>query len=329
MSTKNLKIFVVIPTIRNLDFLKFWGNQFADCHLIVVEDNSQKTLKIGKLKFKSITHLAHDDIKKDFGEGSWIFSRKNAGIRSFGFWKAYKMGADIIITIDDDCYPTDTKFIEKHFDNLNFPFPDKWITTYPDPKWIYTRGIPYSIRGKGKVFLSHGLWSGALDLDAKTEIKLPKLLAEKQYPPLRQIIPFGYFYPMCSMNLSFRREIAVLMFFPMMGLQENSKPWPYDRFDDIWAGIFSKKIMDHLNMGVINGSPFINHKKASKPLKNLKKEENGMKINEKLWKLVDNVKLTSKTPKDCYIELARKIDFPKNAYFTKLRQAMIIWANKY
>ena len=113
----------------------------------------------------------------------------------------------------------------------------------------------------------------------------------------------------------------------MMGVDPKGKSWGYDRYDDIWAGIFSKKIMDHLNLGVVNGSPFIDHKKASIIRHNRTKEMNGMKINEILWRCVQKVKLTGRTPKSCYIELAKKTNFPKESYFKKLREAMIIWAN--
>ena len=320
------KIYLVIPTIRNLNFLKSWSDKLSDCHLIVVEDNDEKTVKIPNNKFKSVSHYTHSDIDKDFGKNSWIISRKNAGIRSYGFWKAYKNGADIIITIDDDCYPEDNDFVKRHTDNLSLKAPHKWYKTYPNSKWMYTRGFPYSIRGGAPVVLSHGLWSGALDLDAKTEIKLPKLLNEKSYPTLVEFIPENYFYPMCSMNLAFRAEIAPMMFFPMMGFNPEGKSWGFDRYDDIWAGIFSKKIMDHLGLGVVSGSPFIKHKKASLVHHNHIKEIKGMKVNEDLWKRVESVKLTKKTPKDCYIELARKVDFPKTEYFKKLKRAMVIWA---
>jgi len=320
-------IFIVIPTIRNLDFLKEWRNEFVNCHLVVVEDNREKTVNSKNLKFASVTHFCHQDVEKDFNKDSWIFSRKNASIRSYGFWKAYQLGAEVTITLDDDCYPGESNLVEKHLDNLNLKLPINWVTTYPDPKWMYTRGFPYSNREKYPVMVSHGLWSGALDLDAKTEIKLPRILREKTYPPIRQIIPFNYFYPMCSMNLAFKRKVTPLMFFPTMGQKPDGSSWPYNRYDDIWAGLFSKKIMDHLDLGVINGSPFVEHKKASKPKNNYQNELAGMKMNEILWKRVSEVKLTKKTPKTCYIELAEKIKFPNNEYFRQLKKAMIIWAN--
>ena len=326
MSNKILKIFLVIPTIRDLRFLKSWKNKFSQCHLIVIEDKNDCDVEVSSQKFASVNIYTRSDIKKEFGSNSWIFSRKNAGIRTYGFYKAHKLGADIIITIDDDCYPTGDDLVQGHLDNLNFKAPEKWINTYPNPSWIYTRGIPYKVRDKVKICISHGLWSGALDLDGRVESKLPKLLEEKKYPPIRQIIPFNYYYPMCSMNLAFSREITPIMFFPMMGKKPDGTPWSYDRYDDIWAGIFSKKIMDHLGLGVVNGSPFVNHKKVSKARENHKKELTGASINEKLWKLVDEVKLTKDTPKDCYIELAKKIKFPDNKYFIQLKKAMLIWA---
>lgn len=327
MTEVGTKIYLVIPTIRDLNFLKSWRNRLSNCHLIVVEDGENSHIKIPNNDFLSISHYSRKNIEEDLGKNGWIISRQNAGIRSYGFWKAYQAGADVIITLDDDCYPTEDNFVDGHLDNLNFRVPGKWINTYPNPKWMFTRGMPYKNRNKIKTSVSHGLWSGALDLDGITEVKLKKLLSEAKYPAIRQIIPFGYFYPMCSMNLAFTRDVTPLMFFPMMGKNPDGKDWPYDRFDDIWAGIFSKKIMDHLNLGVISGSPFVDHKKASQPKENHKKEISGLKINENLWKLVDRVDLAGKTPKSCYVELAKKIEFPKNEYFEKLRKAMIIWAN--
>jgi hypothetical protein len=327
MNQEKTKIFLVIPTIRDLLFLKNWKSEFKDCHLLIVEDFAKPTIKVPVKGFKSISRFTWEDIDRDFGKNSWVFSRHNSGIRSYGFWKAYKMGADVIITLDDDCYPTSDSFVEGHLSNLSFKLPDSWVNTYPSSKWMYTRGFPYSGRNKYKTFLSHGIWSGALDLDGITETKLPTLLKEKKYPSIRHIIPFGNYYSMCSMNLAFKREVVPILFFPMMGMMPNGKSWPYDRFDDIWAGIFSKKIMDHLEMGVVNGSPIVEHRKASKPKTNLLKESTGMKINEIIWKKVDEVNLTKNNPKDCYIELANKTDFPKNNYFKKLKEAMLIWAN--
>lgn len=317
---------LVIPTIRSLDFLRQWQGRLNSCHLIVVEDHKEKQIETPKEAFRSVKHFSWGDIRRDFGNNEWIFSRQNAGIRSYGFWKAYSLGADIIITLDDDCYPVDKDFVEQHIANLSCGAPEKWINTYPHRDFLFTRGIPYRIRDKYPVVVSHGLWTNKIDLDAKTQLKIGDINMPS-YPSMIQFIPKNVYFPMCSMNLAFRRELTALMYFPLMGFDPDGKPWGYDRFDDIWAGIFAKKICDHLGLAVVNGSPFVEHRKASDPHKNLVKEKAGLATNETLWTLVDAVVLTKKTPAACYRELAQKIRFPRERYFEKLREAMIVWAN--
>lgn len=327
MNVKGRKqtIFLVVPTIRSLDFLSAWDGLLDECHLIVIEDNPIKQIHVPKEGFKKAYHCSWEDIKKDLGKDEWIFSRRNAGIRCYGFWKAYQLGADIIITLDDDCYPVDKDFVARHKTNLSLRAPEKWSTTFPHPDFLYTRGFPYEARNKFPVVISHGLWSNKMDLDARTQIHYPDVNTPP-YPSIISFIPRGQLFPMSSMNLAFKREVVPLMFFPLMGSDPNGNSWGYDRFDDIWAGIFAKKICDHLGFGVVSGSPFVEHKKASDVQKNLEKEKAGLAVNETLWKEVDKVILTRDTPALCYEELIQKTQFPGGRYFNKLREAMMIWA---
>lgn len=318
-------IALVIPTIRNLSFLSEWKSILLSCHLIIVEDHDRKLIETPKQKFQRISHYCWQDIRKDFGKDEWIFSRQNAGIRSYGFWKAWKNGADIIITLDDDCYPVDADFFKRHIDNLSCHAPYNWTPTFPHPDFVYTRGFPYKVRSGDPVMVSHGLWTNHIDLDGITQKKFPNRTFPP-YPPFRTFIPKNFYFSMCSMNLAFRKEVTPLMYFPLMGNDPHGVPWGYDRFDDIWAGIFAKKIMDHLGYVVINGSPFVEHRKASDPNVNIQKEKTGLPVNETLWQWVDAVKLTRQTPVLCYQELAKKILFPHTRYFRKLRQAMLIWS---
>jgi hypothetical protein len=321
-----MKVFLVIPTVRDLSFLNEWGERLKDCHIVIVEDRTIKNVRVPKKQYQSISHYSWEDIARDFGSNEWIFSRKNAGIRCYGFWKAYEAGADIIVTIDDDCYPTDDPFVETHIANLSLKAPGGWVPTYPHRDFVFTRGIPYSVRGKYPVVVSHGLWTNKIDLDAKTQLRHPDIDLPA-YPSVLTFVPRGYFFPMCSMNLAFRREVTPLMYFPLMGEDAHGQRWGYDRFDDIWAGIFAKKILDHLGLSVANGSPFVEHRKASDAQKNLQKERRGTAVNEDLWRRVSEVKFTQATIVGCYRELAQKIAFPSIPYFTKLRQAMVLWAN--
>lgn len=319
-----VKVFLVIPTIRNLDFLQEWKEQFSDVEIVVCEDHPKKEIQMPKVG-KKVYHYSWKEIDQDLGKNGWIIPRRVSGIRNYGFIKAYQMGADVIITIDDDCYPVKNhKLIKQHILNLSLNAPEKWTNTYPDIRHMYTRGMPYLNRKEQQVVISHGLWTNVLDFDAPTHLQKLDFKAELAEHFL-QIIPNGAYYPMCSMNLAFRREVTSLMYFPLMGEDKKENKWGYDRFDDIWAGIFSKKILDHLGLGVVNGAPFVEHKKASNVFSNLKKEAAGIEVNESLWKSVDSVKLTKKTAISAYQELINKVDFPNEDYFFKLKEAVLIW----
>lgn len=318
------KVYIVIPTIRNLDFLTDWKNQFKNISLIVCEDKPQKSVSVPKIGQKTY-HYSWQEIDEDLGKDSWIIPRRVSAIRNYGFLKAYQKGADIIITLDDDCYPVPNhNLVKLHLQNLSLEVPQKWTNTYPDARHMYTRGMPYLNRKQSPVMLSHGLWTNVLDFDGPTYLQKIDFRA-KFAEHFLQIISQGAYYPMCSMNLAFNREITPLMYFPLMGQDKEGHKWGYNRFDDIWAGIFSKKIMDHLGYGVVNGAPFVKHRKASDPFNNLIKEAGGIKQNEDLWKLVDQVNLESKNIKNSYKELVTKIDWTKEEYFEKLSQAILIW----
>lgn len=319
-----MKVFVVVPTIRNLSFLSEWGKQFSSSTLIIVEDHEKKEIKPPCSVFKDIFHYAWDDIRSEFGSNEWIFPRRNAGIRSYGFWKAYEKGADVIITLDDDCYPAESEFVQKHLSNLAWRAPEFWSPTFPHPSYMYTRGFPYSVRNKKRVVISHGLWSNKMDMDAKTQLAIGEVNIPA-YPPIRQPVPAGHYFPMSSMNLAFTRDMVPLMYFPLMGTNPDGKPWGYDRYDDIWAGVFAKKIIDHLGLAAVNGSPFVEHRKASDPQVNLRKERKGMKTSETLWQVVDRLQLRANTPVRCYRELALGLQKLNQDYFKDLSNAMLTW----
>lgn len=329
MKSNKPLVAIVIPTIRSLDFLDDWQSQFIsspdyDIEIIICEDHPKKEIPTPKLDVK-ISHFSWKEIDADLGKNSWIIPRKVSAIRNYGFIKAVQNKADAVITLDDDCYPIKNHhLIKDHLRNLSLSLPARWINTYPDDRHLYTRGVPYLIRQEMPVKLSHGLWNHVLDHDGPTQLQHLSFKAEFAEHMIYGI-PSNAYFPMCSMNLAFSTEITALMYFPLMGEDNQGKSWGYNRFDDIWAGIFAKKVLDHLRYGVINGAPFIRHKKASDPFKNLQKEATGIEMNEEIWKLVDEVKLTKSNPADCYIELAKKIKFPKTEYFKKLPAAMVIW----
>ena len=69
----------------------------------------------------------------------WIISRGDSAIRSYGFWKAWSIGADYIFTLDDDCFPVDRDHVTRHLDNLEAT--PAWHSTVDG---LRVRGLPYS-----------------------------------------------------------------------------------------------------------------------------------------------------------------------------------------
>lgn len=310
-------VTIVVPTIRRAniaEFLAAWRDEFAGHRVIVMEDNPEPTFDLGD---SSIVHLSWKDIDSELAEWSWIIPRRTDCVRSFGYFKAVQLGTDVIVTLDDDCFPIAPGFIEKHVRNLfDTSSEDAWVSTGTG---VIPRGVPYLSRKRSqKVGISHGLWTNVPDYDACTQLVIGR--GEGRFEPVHQSIPVGKYYPMCGMNLAWRAELTPAMYFLLMG-----REWPFDRFGDIWAGVFSKKICDHLGMGVVSGDPMIEHRRASNVWANLQKEAPGLPFNEQLWSAVDSIVLTETTVAGCYAQLARDLSI-EGDYWTRLRDAMSVWA---
>ena len=312
-----MRSIVVIPTIRDLSFLDEWREQFEDLDIffIVCEDRDKITLKIPN-GFEGIVY-SHKEIEKELGKNFWIIPFGTSAIRSFGFWKAWQKKPDMIVSLDDDCYPDQADYLFQHSQLLNSYVTLDWVKTAN----MFTRGFPYSIREKAEVVINHGLWSFIPDLDAPTQLLNPDVRFKPVYKS--HIIPRGNYYAHCGMNFVFKTKVTPLMYF---GLQGPS--WPFDRMDDIWAGIIAKKIIDHLGYAVTSGKPSVEHRKQSNVFKNLKKETPGIIVNEYFWKNIDSIKLTSDNLIDCYMEIAEKMNIKdeNQQYWSKLKEAMLIWA---
>ncbi len=310
-----MKIYIVVPTIRENsinDFLAAWEKQFKDYTIIVIEDNPQKSFNINK---PNVIHFAWEDIDNELKDNSWIIPRRTDCIRSYGYYKAYKLGADVIITLDDDCFPLDDDFVKTHVSKLVRGNENAWESTLEN---IKPRGVPYlNLNRSNECLLNHGLWEGIADYDAITQLNLSRLDLKPEWED--KTIPRGKYFPMCGMNLSWKRELTFAMYFMLMG-----KDYEYDRFGDIWSGIIVKKILDHLNFAVNSGTPAIMHKRASDVWQNLRKELPGLKVNEIFWQAIDKIVLTKTTIKDCYLQIAEKLDL-EGEYFKKLKVAMKTW----
>lgn len=344
------EVALVVPSIREnclSDFIQAWRptGLFERVQLFVMEDNPQKTFDVKSYGNEDIIHYCWEDIHKDLGGDSWIIPRRSDTVRSYAYLKAYQYGYPFIMTLDDDCYP------EPGFEYLD-EMHKKYLTGRP--YWFNTlnrvkpRGIPFNNVGDSRpVYVNHGLWTEVLDYDAPTQLAAP---TEEEFSYDNRIVPQNSFFPFCGMNAMWRREATVLMYHLLQGSMMDvsmdvsmvPEKLPFDRFGDIWCGLFMKVCADILGWNVSTGTPYIKHKRASNPFTNLRKEANGIEVNESLWEHLLAIKSKMlndgviKHPVELYAQLGKEIGTlaahvytEYSTYFYDLSDAMYIWASKF
>lgn len=260
------KIACIVPTIREAyfkEFLKKWDNLFRQHEVSVVPVYDGEIPKLGGIESTA---------EELMGEYADLIYNYNSGVRNLGVAYVYKEMPEIeyFLTLDDDVFPNDNDPIQEHLDALNKKVPVSWLSTASE----YMRGFPYAVREESEVVLSHGVWEGVKDWDAATQLTH----GNREVDFYRGPIPKGIYYPMCSMNLMWKRKATPYMYMAPMGPRAG-----LDRFEDIWCGIESKRQFDKKGWAVISGMATCYHSRASNVFINLVKEAKGVGLNENYW----------------------------------------------
>jgi hypothetical protein len=311
---------LVVPTNsaeRLAEFLEAWAPWPWD-RIVVVQDapeidicvpDTLETVAAERLEVFSWAEI--DTMLSDPS----IISRQDSAIRSFGFWHAWASGAEIIFTLDDDCFPAGEDFVGLHRDNL-FRTP-AWQSSVPGMR---VRGLPYDNAGfLRNVHVSMGLWRGCPDIDSVMTLAGGQSAVSVTGTATR-VMPAAQYFPLSGMNLAFRREVACLMYFPPMGRGQ-----PYGRFDDIWCGIVVQRIFRHLGYSIVCGRPLIDHRRASNPFTNLVKEAPGIVANEHVWETIDAVELSGDDPRSCMEEMGTALGRSDDEYVARWGRAITAW----
>lgn len=311
---------VVVPNhLPHLNFLAEWRHELRDTPIIVVQDVGAKPDPPAGL---DVTVVDHADVEADLGGDAWIIPSQSSACRSYGYLLAWRRRPEVILTLDTDCYPDGSSWLAGHLINLRGSVMLDWVNSSPHP--VLFRGVPYGIRGTSPVALSHGLWSQVPDLDGATALHHPGL----RLPPATatDTIPRWNFWPMCAMNLAWRAELTPAMYFGLFGPE-----YGFDQYDDIWAGVLVKKILDHLGWAVVSGYPSVQHRKQSNVYVNLCKQAPGLAMNEHWWRAVRDVELSADTITGAYRQLIErlpdKIEDEPVGWTAKFKTAALAWLN--
>jgi hypothetical protein len=308
---------LVVPTNRPeslREFLSAW-EPWPWERILVIEDGPETTIEaLGP----GVEIFSWQEIEAELPDPS-IISRGDSGIRAFGFWKAWQLGAEAIFTLDDDCHPSTDDLVAGHLRNLHET--PAWESSVPG---LRVRGLPYrNLGGPLPVDVSVGLWLGHPDIDAIQSLASGANVAGSLLSEVRsRVMPSEQYFPMSGMNLAVRREAACLMYFPPMGHES-----PYRRFDDIWCGLVVQRVCRHLRRSIVCGRPMVEHKRASDPFANLAKEAPGIEANERTWETIDAVEFHGETPLECMRELGSGLRKTGNGngYLERWGQSIQVW----
>lgn len=189
---------------------------------------------------------------------------KNKGIA-----RAIREGAEIVVVLDDDCFPeagqTIDSLIAAHVAALQ-PQPVRMFESVTEPA---SRGTPYFNHTLTMpVAASMGFWSHVGDYDAPAQ-----LVRGATHPMVfRKKTVFGKYFPLCGMNLAFR-----------------ASEWPWcqfinvQRFDDIWQGFLWQKSAYSRGLCFNLAGPIVKHSRQSNVWANLRDEAVNLERNETIW----------------------------------------------
>jgi hypothetical protein len=190
---------------------------------------------------------------------------KNRGIAA-----ARELGAEVVVVLDDDCYPDGglsslEELAELHAAALA-PQRVRMFEVVTDPP---SRGTPYgNLTVEMPVAASMGFWSGIGDYCAVRQLATGAPPMEHRTAPV-----FGRYFPLCGMNLAFRPA--------------EWSPWcnfiDVPRFDDIWMGwLWQREAYRRKHCFNLAG-PVVRHARQSNPWRNLAVEARHLQANETLW----------------------------------------------
>jgi hypothetical protein len=335
-----LKVDFVIPSIGKLDNFKSFINSIEDCkyELLIIDEGDpavrEKNIKIlGNVPHRFYGPKERNEwFKTRFGVKSKKFAKvipeKCHAETSFGFLVCFEEKPDMVIELDDDVRMLNEHQIYSHLNNLCknncsvVSAKGKWYNTIENlslttENTLYPRGYPYHSDTRVKEYswtnkesscvLNMGMWIGTPDLDALTLTYKGcidgKMNLQGECKRKKVVVAKGTYFPICSMNTAFKPEIIPAFY------QLYMKVMGIDRFDDIWSGVFLKKIADHIGDSISLGHPLVYHDKTPRNVfEDLKKELEGIIINEKLWKVLDKIDLEGKTYWDAYKDLIEGLE---------------------
>lgn len=214
--------------------------------------------------------------------------------RNIGFIEAYKLGAEVVASVDDDNIPYENwgenvivgqEWTVPLYTSHSLAFDPLQLTNHPE---LWHRGYPLELIQTSKVVTYEGgkyikilfqvdLWDGDPDVDAVCRLQLkPKDLKLELRAPFGQMFSTLEYAPFNSQNTFIAREaLPYYMVLPYVG-----------RMDDIWGGYIVQYL---LNTRPVFMPPTVKQERnAQSVYKNLEDEVLGYTTTLKLLQDIEN-----------------------------------------
>ncbi len=273
--------------------------------------------------------------------------------RNIGYLMAVEKGADILVAVDDDNFVSKDDWYDGHrlvgsrgrFRTVacsNGWFNPCGLMDYEPERTIYARGYPYHKRWdhsrqtytteEGRVVLNGGLWLNDPDVDSLTRLTEP--VRAVRVNEERVMLARGVLSPINTQNTAFHRDIVPAFYFVPVG--DPVGGLPVERYGDIWAGYFAKKLIDHLDDRITFGLPACDHRRnVHRLLHDLELEFWSVTLSDPLAEYLVKWELKGNNYCDCYLELAdhlERAEWPHKrmggevkAFFGRMAHAMRVW----
>jgi hypothetical protein len=255
--------------------------------------------------------------------------------RNIGFLMALDLGAELLISIDDDNYCLgDSDFVGEHAiagrttDVAETESSDRWynlgalLESEPRGVEIFPRGFPYTARRTrrelttaaprhARVAMNAGLWLSDPDVDAISRLAIaPRVIgadASSHYLGARTWSPVN------TQNTGIARDAIAAYYYVRMGFTVGGLS--IDRYGDILSGYFVQACIKNRGEAIRIGSPVADHRRTPHNLfKDLYHELAGMVILDDLLPWLMDLKLDGASYAELYASLADAIEAQAASY---------------
>ena len=268
-----------LTSFNHLESVKVW----------VVGDN--KTPESCGNLCKTVTNKGMETIYLDIAtQDEWgerckdFYTRipyNNETRRNIGYLHALEDGCDILISIDDDNFPTEDDLVGFHkntgrtwdgkllSEETGFHNICEYLEIKPD-RQVFPRGFPFRLRGLPnqnlfetvdrpvKIGVTAGLWLSDPDIDATTWLN-GKVEGVAYKGEDVQVLKQSTWSPVNTQNTSVIRElIPAYLCIPMGWAVPGGN---IQRYGDIWGGYFLQALMKGTEYHVAFGKPIVDHRR--------------------------------------------------------------------